>query len=77
MDEKINENNNQLMTAKQAGLLLALSRRQISRLNLCQKIPAPLKIAGAVRWSEQTITDWISMGCPDRKTFEVRMGDKA
>ncbi len=69
-------NNSQLMSAKKLGLLLDLSRRQITRLNVCGKIPGCLRIAGAVRWSEQTITDWISMGCPDRKTFETRMEEQ-
>ncbi|MHC5001131.1 MAG: helix-turn-helix transcriptional regulator [Planctomycetota bacterium] len=68
--------NNQLISAKQLGQLLALSKRQVFRLNACGKIPKPVKIAGAIRWSEQTISKWISMGCPDRWEFEVRMDGK-
>ena len=61
----------QLLTAKQLGGLLSLSKRQIFRLNSCGKIPSPLRIAGSVRWVNSTIEIWIAMGCPDRKTFET------
>ena len=70
--KQITNNNCHLMSAKKLGLLLDLSKRQIFRLNSCGKIPAPVRIGGAVRWEVQTISDWISMGCPDRKTFEPR-----
>lgn len=70
--KQITNSNCQLMTAKQLGLLLALSKRQVFRLNACGKIPKPLKIAGAVRWDLQTISEWISMDCPDRATFDAR-----
>ena len=64
--------NNQLMTAKQLGLLLALSKRQVFKLNACGKIPTPIRIGGSVRWSADSISEWIEMNCPDRKTFETR-----
>ena len=67
----------QLMSAKQVGLMLALSKRQIFRLNSFGKIPAPVRIGGAVRWEVQTISDWIAEGCPDRATFEARRGGAA
>ena len=62
--------NNQLMTAKQLGVLLALSKRQVFRLNACGKIPKPIRIGGSVRWSTETISEWISMGCPNRLEWE-------
>lgn len=64
--------NNQLLTAKELGLLLALSKRQIFRLNACGKIPKPLKISGAVRWRLADIIRWQDLNCPDRKEFEAR-----
>lgn len=61
-----------LLTAKAVGEMLSLSKRQIFRLNSCGKIPAPVRIAGSVRWRLETdIKPWISMGCPDRKSFEA------
>ena len=72
MDGQKNQANIQLMAAKQLGLLLALSKRQVFRLNSCGKIPVPVKIGGAFRWRQSDIELWQSMDCPDRKTFEAR-----
>ena len=60
-----------LLNAKTLGLMLALSKRQVFRLNSSGKIPAPIRIGGAVRWDSQTISDWLAAGAPDRKTWEA------
>jgi len=70
--EKTNTKNEiQLLTAKELGTMLNLSKRQIFRLNSCGKMPAPIRIGGSVRWANSTIQSWISLGCPDRQTFEA------
>lgn len=61
-----------LLTAKTLGQMLSLSKRQIFRLNSCGKIPAPLRIGGAVRWSAAEVSDWLAAGAPDRKTWQGR-----
>ena len=61
----------QLLSAKALGQLLSLSKRQIHRLNGCGKIPAPLRIGGAVRWSAEEISSWLAAGAPDRKRWEI------
>lgn len=62
-----------LLTAQAVAEMLSLSKRQIFRLNACGRIPAPVRISGAVRWKlEEDIKPWIAMGCPDRRTFEVK-----
>ena len=61
----------QLVTAKGLGQMLSLSKRQIFRLNSCAKIPKPIRIGGAVRWSAQECADWLAAGAPDRKTWEA------
>jgi prophage regulatory protein len=61
----------QLLTAKELGARLSLSKRQVFRLNSCGKLPKPLRIGGSVRWAERTISKWLAAGAPDRKTFEV------
>jgi len=63
--------NTQLLNAKTLGLMLALSKRQVFRLNSSGKIPAPIRIGGSVRWAESTIAKWLKAGAPDRKTFEA------
>ena len=60
-----------LLTAQGLGQMLSLSKRQIFRLNSCGKLPRPLRIGGAVRWSERTIQRWLTAGAPDRSTFET------
>ena len=69
MDTKTNQT--QLLNAKIFGQRLSLSKRQIFRLNACGKIPAPVRIGGAVRWIESEISAWITAGAPDRKTWEA------
>ena len=58
-----------LLTAKAVGQMLSLSRRQVFRLHSCGKIPAPLRIGGAVRWRVQEISAWLAAGAPDRKAW--------
>lgn len=69
MDENKNQTC-QLLSAKSLGQRLSLSKRQIFRLNSSGKIPAPVRIGGAVRWSAQECSDWLAAGAPDRKTWE-------
>jgi len=63
-----------LLTAKAVGEILSLSKRQIFRLNSCGKIPAPVRIGGAVRWSAEEISAWLVAGAPDRRTWEGMKG---
>ena len=74
MEEKNTKHEIQLLTAKQLGARLSLSKRQVFRLNSCGKLPAPIRIGGSVRWAYSTIQSWIDMGCPDRQTFEAIRG---
>ena len=60
-----------LLRAVDVGRILNLSKRQIFRLNSSGKIPAPIRIGGAVRWAESAIAEWLAAGAPDRKTFEA------
>jgi predicted DNA-binding transcriptional regulator AlpA len=61
----------QLLNAKTLGQMLALSKRQVFRLNSCGKIPAPIRIGGSVRWSAAEISAWLAAGAVDRRTWEV------
>ena len=69
MTEQITE---KLLTAKSLGQMLSLSKRQIFRMRSAHLICSPVKVgAGAIRWRSSDIEQWISMGCPDQKTFEA------
>jgi predicted DNA-binding transcriptional regulator AlpA len=59
-----------LIAAGGVGEILHLSKRTISRLNAQGKIPAPLRVGGAVRWSVRELTEWLAAGAPDRQTWE-------
>lgn len=65
------ETRDKLLSAEAVGKMLSLSRRQIFRLNSCGKIPAPIKIGGAVRWSAEEISAWLAASAPDRQTWEA------
>jgi len=67
----------QLLSAKALGQRLSLSKRTVFRLNSAAKIPAPLRIGGAVRWDyEREIRPWLAAGAPDRRTWEQIRGDR-
>jgi len=74
MVEKDSKQTCQLCDAKTFGLRLSVSKRQIFRLNSSGKIPAPIRIGGAVRWSEQEISAWLAAGAPDRAIWEASQG---
>ncbi len=57
------------LDAKALGQVLSLSKRQIFRLNSCGKIPAPIRIGGAVRWLSEEISSWLQAGAPDRESW--------
>ena len=43
---------------------LGVTTRHIHNLVQWGKMPAPLRLGGAVRWSESHIDKWIERGCP-------------
>ncbi len=45
--------------------MLGVSSRHVYRLADGGKMPRPIKLGGAVRWSRQTVVDWIAAGCPN------------
>jgi predicted DNA-binding transcriptional regulator AlpA len=64
-----------LLTAKAVAEMLSLSKRQIFRMRSTGLICSPVKVgAGAIRWRNSDIELWISMDCPDQKTFEAMQG---
>ena len=70
-----NTTKEKLLTAQAVGEMLSLSKRQIFRMRSAGLICAPLKVGtGAIRWRGSDIEKWISMGCPDRQSFEAMRG---
>ncbi len=62
-----------LLTAQTIAERLSLSKRAIFRMRSAGLICSPVKVgAGAIRWRQSDIEQWIAWGCPDRKEFEAR-----
>lgn len=62
-----------LLTAREVGEMLSLSKRQIFRMRSSGLICPPVKVGtGAIRWRQSDIEDWIAMGCCSSKEFRAR-----
>ncbi len=67
----------QLLTAKAIAKMLSTSVRSVWRYRSAGRLPETIKIAGAIRWRQQDIEQWIALGCPNRDDFEaIRGGEK-
>ncbi len=56
---------------KELAVRVSLSERQIRRLIASQRIFAPTRIGGSLRFSEQECVNWLAAGAPDRKTWQA------
>lgn len=56
----------QLLDVKAVAQLLDCSARHIYRLADSGDMPRPVRLGALVRWSRQSVLDWIAAGCPRR-----------
>ena len=61
-----------LLRAVDVGQILNCSKRSVHRYCSAAKIPAPVRINGAVRWKLSDIELFLQWNCPDRQEFEAR-----
>lgn len=61
--------NTQLLTAKALAKILSTSVRSIWRYRSSGRLPETVKIAGAIRWRQSDIENWINLGCCSQKEF--------
>ena len=62
-----------LLTAQAVGAKLSLSKRAVFRMRSAGLICSPVKVgAGAIRWRQSDIEQWIALGCPSKSEFEAR-----
>jgi predicted DNA-binding transcriptional regulator AlpA len=54
----------ELLTVEELAKILKVSVRTVWRRRKAADVPAPVKIAGAVRWRSRDIERWINQGCP-------------
>jgi len=60
----------------EAARLCAVSPASWDRLTAAGKTPRSLKLGGRVLWRREVLSEWIQLGCPDRKTFDVLTADE-
>ena len=59
-----------LLTAAQAWKMCNLSKSAWYKARASNRIPAPVKIGGALRWRRDELKRWIAAGCPTRTAWE-------
>ncbi len=53
-----------LLTVKGVAILLNCSESHVRRLFRERKIPQPVRVGRAIRWSRKVLQRWIDDGCP-------------
>jgi hypothetical protein len=61
-----------LVDTEQAAVACGIGRATWFRAKAAGKTPAPVRILGRVLYRVEDLKLWVSLGCPDRKTFEAR-----
>jgi predicted DNA-binding transcriptional regulator AlpA len=54
----------QLIDTRAVAALLNVSVRHVATMVAAGRVPPPIRIGHAVRWSRERITRWIADGCP-------------
>ena len=76
-EKSINSTNEmQLLSAADCARICRISRRSWFRLVSSGRVPACIRVGASPRWIRKILEEWISMGAPDRKTFEAMKGAK-
>jgi len=53
-----------LLRVGELAQLLGISERTVFRMQSAGKLPAPVRLTGAVRWRFAEIEKWVAAGCP-------------
>ena len=56
-----------LIDGKEVARLLGVSPRTVWPLKDCGRMPKPIRIGTAARWSYEDIKEWIEQGCPSQR----------
>ena len=70
-----NEVKKLLFGRKECAEVCSMSVSSWDRACAMQKTPRPLKILCRMVWRVSDIEEWIRLGMPDRKTFEIIQRD--
>ena len=61
--------NDKLLCISEVACLLGVCNRQVRRLVLEDRIPAPIYLGRVPRWPASEINEWMAARCPDAATF--------
>lgn len=53
-----------LLDVRGVAELLGCSPRHVYRLADAGRMPRPVRLGGLVRWSRDSICEWVTAGCP-------------
>lgn len=59
-----------LLTAEQSWTLCGLSKSAWYKYRSAGKIPAPVRIGGALRWRRAELEAWVGAGCPVKDAWD-------
>lgn len=62
---RIASNKQLFITPRQLAVMLQVSIRTLWRWRSAGRLPAPVRLGGAVRWRLDDVTRWIDDGCPN------------
>lgn len=65
-----------LVNAKDAAKLCGISPATWHRLTAKGANPAAVRLSGAVRWKRSDLELWVTLGCPERSSFESISADE-
>jgi prophage regulatory protein len=70
--------NNQpfLCSAAMLAMRLGVSTRHVWRMNAENKMPAPVRLGGCVRWRTEEVEAWIKAGAPSRLEWDAKKGGR-
>jgi excisionase family DNA binding protein len=60
-----------LLNAPAVAAALGVNVATVYRWGAAGRIPAPVKIGGATRWSRSELEEWIRARCPGREKWEA------
>lgn len=60
-----------------AAAMAGVSRAHWHRLRAAAKVPPPVRLGRKVLWRRQEISDWITAGCPDARTWAAMAASNA
>lgn len=58
--------------AAEAARLLGISLRHLRGLDASGRLPRPIRLGRAVRWSVAELREWLAAACPARDRWEDR-----